>query len=94
MAWEKVPPYTGTVHQGCFCCPAVEAKASMQMIIGVGFGHAAVTRDGVEVYNENNHPEEMEDYARLEMFASRSSCHTDSLRQSSSPSAPCSVQRS
>lgn len=66
--WEKLPPYTGEVHQGCLCCPPVEAKAPMGMIIAVGFGDARVTRDGDTIFDENNAPETDEDYHSLQEF--------------------------
>ena len=54
MAWEKLPPYTGKIHQGCLCCPPVEPSAPMDMLIAVGFGAAVVSRDGECVFQEQN----------------------------------------
>lgn len=53
MTWNKQPPYVGDVHQGCLDCPTPTRMAADDMIIGVGFGIATVTRDGNVVYSEH-----------------------------------------
>jgi hypothetical protein len=50
--WKKVPPYKGSIHQGCFNCPPVIEKADLKMIIAVGFGKPEVTKDGEVIYSE------------------------------------------
>ena len=54
MTWNKVPPYQDKIHQGCLNCPPVEEIAPMEMVIGVGFGYAAVTKDDLVIFNEND----------------------------------------
>lgn len=53
MAWTKVEPYQGTIHHGCLNCGGTHDVAPMDMLVAVGFGYAAVTRDGHEVYQED-----------------------------------------
>lgn len=53
MAWTKADPYKGTVHHWCLNCGGTHEIAPMDMLIAVGFGYAAVTRDGAEVYRED-----------------------------------------
>lgn len=50
--WNKLPPWTGRIHQGCLNCPPVAETAPMDTIVAVGFGYAAITRDGEVVYSE------------------------------------------
>lgn len=58
--WEKLPPIKGG-HGGCLHCGYQYDEAPMDMIIAVGLGYAAVTRDGEEVYNEWNIPDDVPD---------------------------------
>lgn len=62
MTWEKVPPYEGPIHQGCLNCPPVQQIAPMDMLIGVGFGLAMVTKDGELVYQEPSNPNGWDDF--------------------------------
>lgn len=50
--WEKKTPIKGG-HGGCLNCGYVYDVAPMDMIIAVGFGFAAVTKNGKTVYDEN-----------------------------------------
>lgn len=70
MAWEKVEPWKGPVHQGCLVCPPVLEVAPMDMLIAVGFGYAGVTKDGKEIFNEQEIDENtpMVDFPRLQQF--------------------------
>lgn len=52
MKWNKVPAYTGQIHHGCLSCPAVRPLAPLTTRVAVGFGMAAVTKDGHCVYSE------------------------------------------
>lgn len=65
IGWIKAPAFTGTIHQGCLCCPPVEPKAPMNMLIAVGFGEATVRRDGEVVLDGENMPEDATDYYTL-----------------------------
>lgn len=50
--WEKLLPYKGSIHQGCLNCPAVEHLASLEMVIGVGFGIAEVKKGNRLIFSE------------------------------------------
>lgn len=67
--WTKLPPYTGKIHQGCLCCPPVEPAAPLDMIVAVGFGYAGVTRDGADVWHEDNNEEDFRTLAEFEAMA-------------------------
>lgn len=52
MTWKKLPPIEGK-HGGCLNCGPRPSTFHPEMIIGVGFGYAALTRDGAEIWSEN-----------------------------------------
>jgi hypothetical protein len=52
MSFEKLAPIKGG-HGGCLCCGYQHGILPMDAIIAVGFGYAAVTKNGAEVYNES-----------------------------------------
>jgi len=51
--WKKLPAYEGKMHQGCLNCAPLRRTAPLYTLVAVGFGFAAVTRDGVTVYSES-----------------------------------------
>lgn len=51
MAWEKLKPIKGGFG-GCLHCGYQYDVAPMDMLIAVGFGMAAVKKDGKYIYNE------------------------------------------
>jgi hypothetical protein len=59
---DKQEPYRGLIYQGCANCPPVEKIAPMDMMIAVGFGIAAVTKDGQPVYTESQDAESWDDF--------------------------------
>ena len=63
MPYEKLPPIKGGV-QGCLNCGFVPDTLPMDAVIAVGFGYAAVTKNGKEVYDENEIPQEKWDNAK------------------------------
>jgi len=52
MTWEKQELWEGPIMQGCANCPPVERIAPMDMVIGVGFGIAQVTKDNEIIFQE------------------------------------------
>lgn len=52
IAWTKLPAIEGT-YGGCFNCGPRPDTFAPDMRIGVGFGYAALTKDGNEVWSEN-----------------------------------------
>ena len=56
--WTKLPPIKGGFG-GCLHCGYQYDEAPMDMVIAVGLGYAAVTKDGEEVYNECNIPDDV-----------------------------------
>ena len=66
MQWKKVEPWTGKIWRGCLNCPPVEQKAPLDTLVAVGFGYAAITRDGEQVYVEPARP--LKRYRRLRSF--------------------------
>lgn len=51
MSWEKLEPIKATIS-GCLTCGTLVEKATMDMVIAVGFGNAQVTKDGEAIYEE------------------------------------------
>ncbi len=51
LNWTKLPAITGA-HSGCLNCGPHPDDLPMQARIAVGFGYAALTCDGREVYSE------------------------------------------
>lgn len=54
MAYEKMKPIKG-VPGGCLHCGYQHEVLPMDAIIAVGFGYAAVTKNGEEIYSEPMH---------------------------------------
>ena len=52
VGYEIMKPIEGG-HGGCLHCGYQHSILPMDAVIAVGFGYAAVTKDGKEVYNEN-----------------------------------------
>jgi hypothetical protein len=50
MAWEKMKPIEGG-HGGCLCCGYQHDILQMESVISVGFGVAALTKNGAVVYD-------------------------------------------
>ena len=53
MTFEKLEGIKGG-HGGCLCCGYQHEHLPLTRLIAVGFGWAAVTKNGEEVYNEND----------------------------------------
>lgn len=53
MTWTRQKPFEGKVHHGCLNCGGTEHIADLRMLVAVGFGYAAVTKDGDEVWSES-----------------------------------------
>lgn len=51
MSWEKLEPIKATIS-GCLTCGELVEQASMDMVIAVGCGYAALLKDDVEIYSE------------------------------------------
>lgn len=47
-----IEPWKGPIVQGCLNCNPVTELASMDQVIGVGFGYAALTQDDQLIYME------------------------------------------
>lgn len=52
MTWTREPAWEGPVFTGCGHAIPYERIAPMDMVIGVGFGFASVSKDGNIVYQE------------------------------------------
>ena len=52
MSWEKKPAIKSGGY-ACLCCGTPTQMFPMEGIVGVGFGYAAVTKDGEEEYRED-----------------------------------------
>jgi hypothetical protein len=74
-SWTKEPPYTGDIHQGCLNCPPVLPIAPMNMLIGVGFGYAAVTRDKKVIYQEKYGDDNIPTLQKFEDMAEKDPDH-------------------
>lgn len=55
--WTKMPAIQSN-GLACLCCGTPTSMFPMDGWIAVGFGAAGVTRDGEEVYSENQHDED------------------------------------
>jgi len=58
MTFEKLVGIKGGIG-GCACCGYQHEHLPMKNLIGVGFGYAAVTKNGQEVYNEMDNQESL-----------------------------------
>lgn len=58
-AWKKLPAIRGGFH-GCLCCGVTTDKFAADDTISVGFGYAALERDGVPVWVEPMGPDDNE----------------------------------
>lgn len=67
--YQKLPAWTGEIHQGCGSCAHVEAVAPLDMIIAVGFGTAQVTKDDEIVYMEGYNDEDFRSLQEFENMA-------------------------
>lgn len=52
MAWQEQPPITGS-HSGCLNCGPHPDVFPPDGVIAVGFGMAALTKDGHHVWSES-----------------------------------------
>lgn len=59
--WEKLPAIEGK-YGGCLNCGPRPSYFPADGIIGVGFGYAALHRDGEPIYLEPNNPESESDF--------------------------------
>jgi hypothetical protein len=48
----KDPIPSDNIHYGCLNCSTVQQPASLDMVVGVGFGVAQVTKDGEIIWSE------------------------------------------
>lgn len=53
MSYEIMKPIRGG-YGGCLNCGYQYSTLPMNSLIAVGFGYASVTKNGEEIYNENN----------------------------------------
>ena len=61
--WTKLPPIKkGELHIGCLNCSTAEYQASMDHLIGSGFGFAALLKDGDVVFDGDSVYEETGQY--------------------------------
>lgn len=72
---DLLPPFSGAIHQGCLCCPPVTAKADLSLIVAVGFGYAAITRDDEVIFEERDDDEEWHDLREFEKMAQKDPHH-------------------
>lgn len=52
--WYREPVNAKDIHVGCLCCSTAARIAPMKMVIAVGFGFAAATKDDEVVYDEDS----------------------------------------
>lgn len=77
MSFEKMKPIEGG-HGGCLHCGYQHSILPMELgyRISVGFGYAALTRDGEDVFRETNHEyEECPSYIDAEIMAANDPNH-------------------
>lgn len=74
--WKKLPPFEGTIHQGCFNCPSVEQIAPLDMVIAVGFGCAMVTCGSKVIFMEAPNDENFHTLAEFEKMAQQDPNHS------------------
>jgi len=54
VTWTRLPGLSvSTLRSGCLCCGSREALLAPDALIAVGFGYAAVTCNGEEIWSEN-----------------------------------------
>lgn len=54
--WQEVKPISGDkLHIGCLTCSTASLTLSDKRILCAGFGDVVATRDGVEVYSEQEY---------------------------------------
>lgn len=61
MTWKKEPAIEGK-HRGCLNCGPRLSLFPPTGVIAVGFGYAALHRDGEPIYMEPNEPESDDEY--------------------------------
>ena len=54
MPYEKQPVIEGGFHGGCLCCGPTKSHLCRENLIAVGFGFAALTRDGETIFQEDS----------------------------------------
>lgn len=59
-AWEKKPALETSGGSACLCCGTPTTAFEMDSWIAVGFGGAGVTKDGKEVWSENQSEDDAE----------------------------------
>jgi len=73
--WKKLPAYQGRVHQGCLHCPPGRRIAPLYTLVAVGFGRAAVTKDGETIYEEPPDPRRLRRLRSFEYQARKDPDH-------------------
>ena len=63
-AWTKLPAIPGG-GGSCLCCGITTDKFAAEAVIAVGFGFAALTRDGAIIWTEPHDLEDEDDEANL-----------------------------
>lgn len=62
MAWTKLPAIAqNDVRTACLCCGTPAALFPAEAWIAVGFGYAALTKDGQEIYAEPQGPDDFDE---------------------------------
>lgn|SRR6478752_1272077 len=74
--WKKLPPYAGTIHQGCLCCPPVEEIAPLDTVVAVGFGCAMVQCGSKVIFAEGPNDEVFRTLAEFEEMAQKDPDHS------------------
>lgn len=73
--WKRLPALEGG-HHPCLNCPDIETLLDMGRVIAVGFGDAALERDGETVWQEaGNDFEDCLSVERAEEMAARDEDH-------------------
>lgn len=73
--WKKIEPWQGKVHQGCLNCPPVTQIANLEMIVAVGFGYAAIEKDGEPIFIEGFNDKDFHTLVEFEEMARQDPDH-------------------
>ncbi len=73
--WKKLPPFEGTIHQGCLNCPPVEEVAPLNTVIAVGFGCAMIQCGSKVIFAERPNDEVFHTLAEFEEMALKDPNH-------------------
>jgi len=73
--WKKLPAYEGQIYHGCLNCPSIKRRATLTTLISVGFGYAAVKKDGEVVFSERSTDKRCRRLRSFEMQARKDPDH-------------------